>query len=216
MNFDLLGYPDAAKLARVPDDFGKRLAHCRLHEVDLLFARECLEQFDHERGEDHDGPTKTVCMALWHSALNSTFKCFGWSRARQGLDPAKIYGEGSDRDDFDCLKSLRDKNITHDDSDWSQAIPCIVVAKPGIEPRVQDALCIVVRTDSAGDGLIASLRLIIEKALNYVEQELDDQTASILDMMQTWDYRNLTALPGVRGNMPTTKSIAVTRDTPGR
>lgn len=212
---ELPGNPNAAKLGQVPGDLCKRYAHYHLHKGDLTYARVFLDEFERRRAAGEQ-PITVTSIALWHAALNSTMKCFGGSYARVKLYPDDIFEDGAERDSFDYLKNLRDKNISHDDNDWTQVSPWVMVAKPGIEPKVIRVDCAGLQASGASPVNISRLRGVIERALHYVEKVIIDEQAAIARSLEEWDHNQLLNLPAVTLTMPSDHSIGQTRNTPGR
>jgi hypothetical protein len=154
--------------------------------------------------------------ALRHAALVATYKCFGGSRGRASLKRDDIYDEGDQRDTFDYFKNLRDKHIVHDDNDHAQA-HVGVLKKPGVEPTVTEALSFTLFGSMVGQQNTASLRCVVDKAIQYVESEIDAVSDMITDSMNQMSYDDLDALPGITASKPTKptkESIGVTGSTP--
>lgn len=206
------GYPDAAKVVRVPEDLAKRLADLVLHQMDLEAACRFLDEFDRD-STSTSGPEPTiVATAIWHAALNSVMKCFGRSNARQKLNPDDIFGtSGPDRETFDWLQHLRNKNIAHDDNDWMQANPIAFVAQPGAEPKVTGVLCAVMQMVAMGAGNAANLRMVANRSLDWARNEYDQEHETVISELRSRDYQSLLALPEFGGAWPNNESIGRTR-----
>jgi hypothetical protein len=207
-------FPDAAKLIAVPDlAQDKRLAHLCLHQTDLAFALQCLDELATTEPAE---PPDVVRRALWNAALVAAYKCFGGSRARTRLDPSLIFDAGDQRDTFDYFKHLRDKHIAHDDNDLAQAIVGAVLEFPDVEPKVPEVLCTVVLFLTVGEQNMGALRCVVDKALAWVINEIDVVSDEIRGAMNEQTYEELDGLPGVKVNLPTNGTIGVTRSTPAK
>jgi hypothetical protein len=207
-------FPEAVKLVEVPHEaLRKKLAHLSLHHFDLMFAAQCLAVL---AGRDKPGEPDIVRRGLWHAALVATYKCFGGSRARASLKRDDIYDEGDQRDTFDYFKHLRDKHIVHDDNDHAQAHVGAVLEKLGVEPKVTEALCFTMFTSTVDQQNTASLRCVVDKAIGWVESEIDTISDAITAAMNEMRYAELDALPGIGASKPTNDTIAITRTTPAK
>jgi hypothetical protein len=209
---EILGYPTAAKLVRVPEEIGKRLADLLLHGSDLRTACAFLDEFDRLCPDEAEAAPTIVCRALWHAALNAMMKCFGSSNARQRLNPDDIFGgSGSQREAFDWLRHLRNKNVAHDDNDWMQANPLAVVEQPGSDPKVSEVICQIWRFETTGANNAANLRMVANKSLEWVNNEFEQEHQSVLSELRSRDYESLLALPELSASVPTNESIGRTR-----
>ncbi|WP_099039731.1 hypothetical protein [Mycobacterium neglectum] len=130
------------KIVQVPDDLGKELAHLNLHLTDLGFAVECLDELDGLGYSAEGGITR---QALWHSALVAAFKCFGNSKARSRLVTETIYTDAKQLEACEYWLNLRNKNIVHDDNDWTQSHVMAVVREYEYEPQI-DNIYVITRT----------------------------------------------------------------------
>lgn len=208
----ILDYPDAVKVVDIPPDLGKMLAHCVLHQRDLNFAQQCIQELI-----DTQASTSNITkQALWHAALIACFKCFGRSHARSKLDPSDIYDEGIQRDVFDYLKDLRNKHIAHDDNDIAQALSGAIVASKESGRKVEDAFCLATYGDTLTPEDLNNLRLIVQAAAQWVDERIEREAEAIVNELRTWDYDAILNLPQMVWTKPTVESVHVTRATPGR
>ncbi|MFF4026926.1 hypothetical protein ACFYY5_29160 [Nocardia elegans] len=208
----ILDYPDAVKVVDIPPDLGKTFAHCVLHQRDLAFARDCIQELI-----DTQASTSEITKrALWHSALVACFKCFGRSHARSKLDPAEIYDQGLQMEVFEYLKSLRNKHIAHDDNDLAQALSGAIVASAESGRKVEDAFCLATYGDTLSNESLNNLRLVIEAAAKWVDEKIESEAEAIVNELRSWDYDTILNLPQLVWTKPTAESIHATRTTPGR
>jgi hypothetical protein len=206
----------AAKIVQVPEPLAKGIAHLVLHQHDLNAASRFLTEFENLGDAAYEGTQTTVIgTAIWHTALNATMKCFSRSNARVKLNPTTIFGDLSDtnevRSAFDSLKSLRDKNIAHDDNDWLQAMPAALLAEANRDPKVINIQYVVVQVDSAYPENITRLRSVITKALAWVNAESNRATAEVRSKMESWSHEELFGLAEATGNLPSADSVHLTR-----
>lgn len=213
LNLPIPKTPGAAKIVRVPEPLAKPLAHLLLHEHDLKSASVFLAEFENLGGAAYADDTSTTvgATALWYAALNAVMKCFSKSNRRVKLDPAAIFGETSegneDRNAFNILKSLRDKNIAHDDNDWLQAMPAAILSEPGNATKVIDMTFAIVNVDSAYPENIERLRFVVTKCGTWVHEERLKETKHVRSTMESWERDELFALPDARGNLADTASV---------
>jgi hypothetical protein len=205
-------FPNASKFVEVPVALGKRFAHLGLHQTDLLFAIECLDELDRTL---QPGEPTIAQRGLWHAALIATYKCFQASAARFKLVREDICEEGPVRVSFDYFKHLRNKHVAHDQNDMAQAHVMAVLERPGTEPKVSEALCLNVLGSTVSQQNSASLRGVVQAALAWVEERLDVAAEEIVNKMNGWSYEELDSMPPIQGKQPTLESIAVTRSAPG-
>ena len=86
-----------------------------------------------------------------------------------------------------------------------QPITLAIVAAPGHQPVVSDIDCMVMEgTDTAHIGQLGT---VVDAALAWVNQEMDDQAEVIRADLLARDYADLIALPPPMGNTPHTGSI---------
>jgi hypothetical protein len=220
ITLDLNHHPNPAKAIAIPDPLAAPLVNLALHRTDLRRAREFLDEFDKQGGVQPPEEfvqqgfrMSTACRALWQAALGSIMKCFQHSNSRtQILDAANIFGSDTTqplRAAFDLLKKLRNKHVLHDENDWMQPIPLAIVAAPGHQPVISDIDCLVMEgTDTAHIG---QLGLVVDAALAWVNQEMDDQTEVIRADLLARDYADLIALPPPTGSTPYKGSIGQPR-----
>lgn len=211
-NLHFPDFPNASKFVEIPPALGKRFAHLGLHQADLLFAIECLDELDRTL---QPGEPTIAQRALWHAALIATYKCFQGSAARFKLARDNICKEGPLRYSFDYFKNLRNKHVAHDQNDMAQAHVMAVLERPGAEPKVSEALCLCVVGSTVEPQNSASLRSVVQAALDWVEEQIDFAAEEIVSRMNGWSYDELDALHPIQGKVPTLESIAVTRTAPG-
>jgi hypothetical protein len=184
------------------------------HKTDLLRARGFLAEIDNQGGVptpaliQGGGAMSVVCQALWLSALGATMKCFQWSGRRTELDPATVFGtDPTVRATFDLLMKLRNKYVLHDENDWMQTVPYAIVADAGSNhPTCGEVGCVVLEgTDTAHVG---QLRTVVDAALAWITQEIDNRTDTIRADFESRDYDALAAMPPPPGiKTPHTGSI---------
>lgn len=206
--------PEVAKLVQLPADIGKRMAHLQLHMADLRHASECLDE--HQRLCGGTAMMSVVCRALFHTALNTTMKCFGHSNARQSLIPKEIFSDEQERKAFDFLQKLRHKHISHDDNDWAQAIPYAAVTTPGHDLKIAALHCKLLHSGTNYPANIAQLRQVINTTMTWVSREIHSEADTIQPILESWTYEELLALPDVRLTPPSDASVSKTRDNPAR
>src|SRR5689334_17604460 len=76
------GYPTARKLVKVPETLGKRIADLRLHQSDLEFCEQAMQEFGRLRNI-----APFVSRATWIAILVKYFSCFGANHASAPLAP---------------------------------------------------------------------------------------------------------------------------------
>lgn len=201
-------YPVGSKLAAVQGEDGERLAHLMLHRQDLTFALECCLTLSND-----STLTSVVRQALWRSAIVAWAKCFSKSHAgRFQLERDKIYPTGVAHDVYDFFRKLRNKHIAHDENPFAQAHPGAVIAPPGSDRKVLQVLCFTMLLDTESGGTdLENLGLLVETALNWVTTEYDVLCARVAEALETRDYAELDAMPGMTINPPKAGDVGTRR-----
>ncbi|MBZ4558594.1 hypothetical protein GBO17_23890 [Mycobacterium avium subsp. hominissuis] len=202
--------PQLHKVVAVPDAIGKELAHLHLHSLDLQKAAGYLDELD-KRGYPPEGDT--INDALWNAALITMFKCFGTSRARIKLDPTAIYTEDQ-LNEFRFWKSMRDKNIAHDDNDAFQAHVFAVLRKWQYVPSIDSVQVIVMEGVTLTEKNAAVLRDLLGTAREWVRGEEKRRQGETDAAMKRMSFEELDALPPVRTTFTNHETVHRTRTTP--
>lgn len=205
---------ESARIAEIPGEQAKWFAHLTLHRHDLTMAKTYLAEFD--RLADLEDTPPTVLAALWESALIAVVKCFTNNVSRTSLDQDTVFGPSEptitpERAEFNHLKYLRNKHIAHDENDWIQAHPLVIIDYENSEPTVSSMHGLVIRGESNNADNIGRLHRSLEIALTWVEREwakVADQVKADLSALSADD---LAALPGVTGQLPNEHSVKRTR-----
>lgn len=190
-------------------------AHLTLHRHDLTTAKRFLDEFE-RLNSSADNSYATACAALWIAAVATTIKCFdASSAARDELKPDTIFGtETPVRADFNHLKYLRNKHISHDESNWMQCHPLVIIDDLDGTPSINSVHGMVVLGESANADNIGRLRRVIDAALAWVEREWEKLADVLLTDVRSRSKAELAALPDVTGALPHEGSVGKNRGKP--
>lgn len=166
-------------------------ADLSLHQQDLKFAAQCLEQMNLV-----DTENSVLRDALWHGSISYFAKCFLHSK-RHRLDRDAIYasyGEQALRA-FDVFYDLRSEHFAHDVNGLTAAHTCAVLTPTGSPHKVE---CIVT-THDIGDTLtpafMTPLASLIKCALAWVELNYDTVCNHLRRNLETLPFDELEARP---------------------
>ncbi|WP_454561678.1 hypothetical protein [Mycobacterium haemophilum] len=203
---------ESARIAQVSDQQAEWFGHLTLHRHDLRTATLFLDELDRLDSADDESHT-TACTALWIAAVVATIKCFDrTSAARDELDADTALGTNTPvRADFDHVKSLRNKHISHDENDWLRAVPVAIIDDPDGTPTVASFHGMVIHGESANADNIARLRRVIAKTMAWVEAEWNQQAEALLNDLRSRSKSDLAALPDVAGPLPNERSAGTRR-----
>ncbi|WP_152531401.1 hypothetical protein [Mycobacterium sp. UM_CSW] len=185
-------------------------AHLTLHRHDLTTAKKFLDEFQRLNSSAENA---TACAALWIAAVAATIKCFdASSAARDELKPDTIFGASTPvRADFKHLKYLRNKHISHDESNWMQCNPLVIIDDLDGTPTINSVHGMVVLGESANADNIGRLRRVIDSALAWVQTEWDDLAEALLTDLRSHSRAELAVLPDVTGALPHEGSVGKNR-----
>ena len=203
--FHLEGFPGAVKVVALTGGKARRLAHLALHVADLSFAQDCLRAL-------MQGQTEPIRSALWVEALVRYFKCFGSSVSRFQLEPSKIYpGNQLALESFEFLKNMRNKHYVHDENSFSQSLPGAVVNGPESPHKIAKIVTFRAQGDILGQENFTNLRLLIDGAMAWVEQQYDDLADSLTQDLELRAHGELLALPDLAYSKPDVSDAALQR-----
>lgn len=214
----VLQRPDSPPLAikKITSEDAIWFAHLTLHRYDLDSAKNYLDEFKRLTSTD-DASLAIARDSLWIAALVTTIKCFdATSKARDPLNVDTIFGPqststASARSDFDSLKYLRNKHISHDENDWLRAIPATVIENPNSSRTIGSVHGVVFRGDSSHSENIDALDRVITEALTWVKATWTEQAELLLTYLRTLNKAQVDALPEITGTLPSTASLGVNR-----
>lgn len=199
-------FPDAEKLIKLSGEQGKKLADLALHDADLNFGLECLNEIN------STAPKSNISrQALWRSAIIHFAKCFA-----QGVR-AKLKGEIIFKNDpigqdvFDYFIDLRNKNIAHDVNPFTQSLPAAILNKPDKLNKIEKIACLSLIADTLTTNNYNNLYLLITKSKEWVNHEFDTLCNSVIRDLELISYDILHALPTVSYTPPPASTIDKSR-----
>ncbi len=185
--FKLLGFPNAEKVIALEGPDAQELADMALHKNDLDDSFKCLDCFVTQ--------TKTSFeqSIFWKMSIIYFMKCFGKNNSRETkLDIIQILGGDSNGQEvFDYFKSLRNKNIAHDENAFSQCLPCAVINKQSLENKVAKIACLIFQAEVSSEGDVNNLRLLITKAQMFVQNRMDQLCKTLTDTLERVPHADL-------------------------
>lgn len=201
------GIPDAVHLVRLDGPEAKYISDLALHRSDLEFAAECLAEINRQRPE-----ALFPREALLRCAIVQFGKCFGRSASRSRLDFDVIYGADKEGlEIYEYFKSLRDKNIVHDENPLSRAIPCAALNDGSKAYKVEKILTLSVLIQSLESASYSNLSLLISTALEWVVNQYEVTCEKLTKSLEAESYQNLRARPTVTYNKPMVDDVHLRR-----
>ena len=195
--FEVHGILDAKVLVQLSDRRAQRVAHLFLHLADLEFAAQCLDELPKQPADS------IVQEALWGHAIVHYFKCFGSSKARSCLSEHKVLrGDAVGLEVFKEFKSLRDKHLVHDENPLTQCIPAAALNDGTKAYKVEKIITISVISEIMTNDGWSNLRLLIEKAKDWVDAEYLRLCAAISADLENVPYEELIKLPAPEYSTP--------------
>lgn len=202
------GFPEAVRLIEIDDPKARRISDLLLHRDDLLFADACLDAIN-------DAPTTipTLREALWRCAIVHFSKCFGNSAARFQLSQKKIYKDEPPeaKQAFDYFQHLRDKHVIHDENSYSQSIPGAVLNRGNKSYKIEKIICFAAHAGTLEQSNYSNLKLLIQKALNWVTREFDTCCELVTKELEKIPYNELIKRPEVKYRTPSADDISCNR-----
>lgn len=203
---------DSSRIVKLSGPQATSFAHLTLHRHDLATAKRYLDVLDTLDSSD-DESHATACEALWIAAVVTTIKCFdASSAARDALRPDTVLGTNTPvRADFNHIKFLRNKHISHDESNWLQSIPTAIIDEINGQQSFGGVHGMVIRGESANADNLGKLRRVIDTASAWVHTEWDQLAETLTNDLRSRSKAELAALPDVSGDMPHEGSVGVNR-----
>lgn len=151
---------------------------------------------------------------LYLAALIRCMKCFGFNKSRpHRLDGSVVLGRDvAGLACFERFKKLRNKHFAHDENSFAQ---CVVgaVLNDGTKPyKVEKVVAIPVMVVAFTEGDWSNLKLVIQRALEFVSREIDRVCAEISAELEFSDYPDLTARAKVWMQPAMEADVGKTRD----
>ena len=206
-SFHIEGFPDAVKVISIDGVHAKLLSDLWLHRHDMRFGKDCLETINKTPDS-----SKIAREALWRTAIILFFKCFGHSASRHKLLFKDVYGSDEKaKIVFSDMKSLRDKYLVHDDNAYSQSLPGAILNKGNKPFKVDEVACIAFLVESLNQENWNNLYTLVNKALKYIEENLDHTCNIIKKGLEEKPYDELLRLKSITWTTPSPKDIGKTR-----
>lgn len=206
--FHIDGYPNAVKVLALPGPVAKRVADFALHQADLRFAHDCLEEINRVPEEP-----RTLRQALWRSAVVHFLKCYGDSGARSQLSEKKVLrGEPPEAMEvFQYFKSLRNKHVVHDENPYSQSLPGAILNNRDQPHKIEKIIALSVVAETLEQETYSNLRLLVEKSLAWVHKEFDRLCNTLTSDLEARSYDELLRMPSVEYRTPEDGAVHASR-----
>lgn len=187
---------------RASKEKAHKLKDLALHRHDLNFAAQCLKSINEEAASDF------MQDALWRCAIVHYVKCFG-EGARKPLRARAAYKEHAPEalDAQEHFWNLRNKHIAHEVSAFSTVQVGAVINPPDRQSRIAKIFCPAFRVDTLEDGAFGNLTLLIEHALEWVNQEQDRLCDPITVDLEKESHHSLMRRPDVVYAAPQSSDI---------
>jgi hypothetical protein len=201
------GFPDAVKLIKLDGPKARRVSDLLLHKRDLEFANACLEAINNVPADP-----STVREALWRSAVVHFVKCFGNSAARFQLSRERIYKNDPEAMQvFEYFQHLRDKHVVHDENSYSQSIPGAILNRGDKPYKIEKILCFSAHLQTLEQNNYSNLKLLIQKALDWVNVEFDKCCDIITNDLEAIAYDDLLNKPDLIYQAPEVNRVGENR-----
>lgn len=208
--FHIEGFPDAVKAIHITGPVSRRLADLWLHKADLEFAADCINEIN--RVPDIQ---RIVREALWRSAIVHYAKCFGNSKVRFQLSSAKIYRDiplGLATHSY--FIDLRDKHVVHDENAYAQSFPGAVLNRGDKAYKIEKIVCVATFIQTLNQELWNNLKVLIDKALEWVVTEFDSICDLLTRELEQEPYSALLARESISMRLPAYDEVAKNRRVP--
>ncbi|MDA1090283.1 MAG: hypothetical protein O3A85_08235 [Proteobacteria bacterium] len=182
------GYPTADRVVRMVGKQALKLAALRLHESDLKFCHDAMQQLGlidkllpTGANNKSDMNAHTLRTALWTSILVKYFSCFGSGKRSLRLNAEDVLKDEAPEalEIFQFFKDLRDKHIVHDVNNYNYSETGAVLEADG---TLLDILSVTIRVVD-GDDAYQNMFNLIEVTRTFVsawsEKMLSDLFAEL-------------------------------------
>jgi hypothetical protein len=205
--FQIEGIPDGYMVVELESKTAQRLADLALHRNDLEFALQSLESLNPITDNLH------LREALWRSSIMHYFKCFGGNASRFSLQADQILKtEGPLASEIhDYFKSLRNKNLIHDENSYTQSLPCAVLNNGTKSYKVEEIVCTTADISTLGQSNYENLHNLISKALAWVITEFDVREKMEKTELEKMSYEQLSKMNPAVWKKPTVEDVYVKR-----
>lgn len=201
--FHIEGFPDAAKVLKLTDPKAMRIADLGLHQFDLEFSLACLDAIN-KAPKDSD----IIRTALWQTAIVQFMKCFGDNASRFSLDARSVYkGDAQAFENFEYFKSLRHKNLIHDENSYTQCIPGAILNKEEHDCKIAKIICFTVVGSTLGLDQYSNLHKLVTKAQEWVTGQFDNLCNMLADELEALSYNELSSREGIEYVIPEVEDI---------
>ncbi len=206
--FRVEGIPDGAKVIALEGHLAQRLSDLALHHMDLGFADECLQAINKTPMQEW-----VIRQALWRSAVVHFVKCFQSNGARPStLDAGNVYkGDVEGLRVFQDFMDLRNKHVVHDENGYLQSLPGAVLNSDGKAYRVEKIVSFNAVADTLGEGQWSNLKLLIEKAKQWVTNSYDEIAVLLTTQLESESPETLMRRPEMEYCKPKDADMGQTR-----
>ncbi len=184
------GFPEAVKVVRLTGPAVYAMADYYLHDLDLSFARACLDGMNTCADA---GPV--IQEALWRAAIIHFVKCFGESKARERLEAAEVYKDApaAALEAFKFFWDLRRKHIVHDENSLSVSQPAAILNNGQAAEKVAMVACVGGYAGTQSPETYTTLTNLIEHARAWVASKFDAECSAVKADLERESYTALLA-----------------------
>ncbi len=199
--------PDGLKIVKIEGEKVKRLSDLSLHKEDLIFAKFSLESINNVPADQ-----KFLREALWRTAIIYFIKCFG-NGVRFKLQFKTIYkNEPKEAQiSFEYFKKLRNKHLIHDENSYSQCKVGAILNNGNKSHKVEKIVCISAIAGTLEQNAYNSLFLLINKALDWIAVQFDENCKKLTLELEGESYKNLISRDSLSYSVPTIEEIGCER-----
>ncbi len=205
--FILKGFDDAEKVVNLTGSKAKELADIALAIGDLTHVTECLN-FAVEKNRSPQESEIFLRMALV-----TLMRCYGKNNARKTkLDIKEVLKDDVEGQEcFSFYKSLRDKQIAHDENSLTDCVVGLVLNKIENPNKVAKIVTFLTGSLVFSGSHFCNLGLIVEKSLEYCHRKYDKLATELTDEFKKESYAALCALPELKYEKPILDEVHSTR-----
>ena len=197
--------PDVATIVSLGDLLPAQsleLRNLAAHLTDLTFAKSCLDLINTESDDAN--------KALWRTAIIYYFKCFAKSNRRKPLN-IEYLPTGLPREIHGFYKSLRNKNLVHDENGWLQTWAGVAVAASGKGYNVEKIVYATTESVTLQQEDYGNMYLLVEHAISWVNSECERLCNEMTAELEKLERETLLNQPNITYQPPMANEVHLSR-----
>lgn len=178
------------------------LRNLAAHLTDLAFAKSCLDLINTASDDAQN--------ALWRAAIIYYYKCFAKSNRRNPLN-IDYLAAGLPREIHRFYKSLRNKNLVHDENGWLQTWAGVAVAASGKGYNVEKIVYATTESVTLQQEHYGNMYLLVEHAISWVNSECERLCNEITRELEKQQRETLLNQPDITYRVPMANEVHLPR-----